>query len=92
MNGVHRFVLDDSIGEFVYMGPMFFPEKSKTIYSCNEGNYQVGVGVPRWLRSATEPEKTRSPVQGGIPRPRPNGPGPVGAAVGREDPGRGGAL
>jgi fructose-1,6-bisphosphatase len=40
-NGVHRFVLDDSIGEFIYMGPMVFPAKSKTIYSCNEGNFQV---------------------------------------------------
>lgn len=41
MNGVHRFVLDDSIGEFVHIGPMAFPEKSKTIYSINEGNYQL---------------------------------------------------
>ena len=41
MNGVHRFTLDDSIGEFVYIGPMAFPEKNKTIYSCNEGNYQL---------------------------------------------------
>ena len=42
MSGVHRFTLDDSIGEFVYMGPVTFPSKAKTIYSCNEGNYQVG--------------------------------------------------
>eukprot|EP00619_Florenciella_sp_RCC1007_P000552 CAMPEP_0205907396 /NCGR_PEP_ID=MMETSP1325-20131115/2522_1 /ASSEMBLY_ACC=CAM_ASM_000708 /TAXON_ID=236786 /ORGANISM="Florenciella sp., Strain RCC1007" /LENGTH=340 /DNA_ID=CAMNT_0053273487 /DNA_START=19 /DNA_END=1041 /DNA_ORIENTATION=- len=41
MNGVHRFTLDDSIGEFVYIGPLTFPAKSKTIYSCNEGNYQL---------------------------------------------------
>ena len=41
MNGVHRFTLDDSIGEFVYIGPMSFPAKNKTIYSCNEGNYQL---------------------------------------------------
>ena len=37
-SGVHRFTLDDSIGEFVYTGAMSFPEKNKTIYSCNEGN------------------------------------------------------
>jgi len=37
-NSVHRFTLDDSIGEFVYTGPVTFPEKAKTIYSCNEGN------------------------------------------------------
>ena len=37
-DGVHRFTLDDSIGEFVYTGAMSFPEKNKTIYSCNEGN------------------------------------------------------
>eukprot|EP00613_Pedinella_sp_CCMP2098_P000252 CAMPEP_0171619192 /NCGR_PEP_ID=MMETSP0990-20121206/15223_1 /TAXON_ID=483369 /ORGANISM="non described non described, Strain CCMP2098" /LENGTH=344 /DNA_ID=CAMNT_0012184195 /DNA_START=36 /DNA_END=1070 /DNA_ORIENTATION=- len=41
MSGVHRFTLDDSIGEFVYMGPVTFPAISKTIYSCNEGNYQL---------------------------------------------------
>eukprot|EP00621_Florenciella_sp_RCC1693_P007722 CAMPEP_0182531262 /NCGR_PEP_ID=MMETSP1323-20130603/8446_1 /TAXON_ID=236787 /ORGANISM="Florenciella parvula, Strain RCC1693" /LENGTH=417 /DNA_ID=CAMNT_0024740785 /DNA_START=67 /DNA_END=1321 /DNA_ORIENTATION=- len=41
MNGVHRFTLDDSIGEFVYIGPLTFPAKNKTIYSCNEGNYQL---------------------------------------------------
>ena len=35
---MHRFTLDDSIGEFVYTGAMSFPEKNKTIYSCNEGN------------------------------------------------------
>merc|ERR1719183_1377208 len=36
--GVQRFTLDDSIGEFVYTGPMAFPEAPKTIYSVNEGN------------------------------------------------------
>jgi fructose-1,6-bisphosphatase I len=41
MNGVHRFTLDDSIGEFVYMGPVKFPANPKKIYSCNEGNYQL---------------------------------------------------
>lgn len=41
MNGVHRFTLDDSIGEFVYVGPLNFPAKSKTIYSINEGNYRL---------------------------------------------------
>lgn len=41
MKGVHRFTLDDSIGEFVYMGPVTFPAVPKTIYSCNEGNYQL---------------------------------------------------
>jgi fructose-1,6-bisphosphatase I len=41
MKGVHRFTLDDSIGEFVYMGPVNFPSKPKMIYSINEGNYQV---------------------------------------------------
>ena len=39
--GVHRFTLDDSVGEFVYFGPLSFPEKSKTIYSCNEGNFSL---------------------------------------------------
>jgi len=38
---VHRFTLDDSVGEFVHFGTMKFPEKSKTIYSCNEGNYTL---------------------------------------------------
>ena len=28
-------------GEFVYMGPVSFPAKPKTIYSCNEGNYRL---------------------------------------------------
>jgi len=41
MKGVHRFTLDDSIGEFVYIGPVTFPPKPKMIYSCNEGNYQL---------------------------------------------------
>lgn len=41
MSGVHRFTLDDSIGEFIYMGPVLFPAVPKTIYSCNEGNYQL---------------------------------------------------
>ena len=40
-SGVHRFTLDDSVGEFVYFGPLSFPAKSKTIYSCNEGNYSL---------------------------------------------------
>jgi len=40
-SGVHRFTLDDSLGESVYIGPMTFPTKPKTIYSCNEGNYQL---------------------------------------------------
>jgi len=39
--GVYRFTLDDSVGEFIYFGPMVFPAKSKTIYSCNEGNYSL---------------------------------------------------
>ena len=38
---VHRFTLDDSVGEFIHIGPMAFPEKNKTIYSCNEGNYTL---------------------------------------------------
>jgi len=62
MNGVHRFTLDDSIGEFVYMGPMAFPEKPKTIYSCNEGNYQL------WdekIQAAVE--KFKSPPNGEKP-------------------------
>mmetsp|Transcript_47971 Transcript_47971/g.108905 ORF Transcript_47971/g.108905 Transcript_47971/m.108905 type:complete len:344 (-) Transcript_47971:295-1326(-) len=41
MKGVHRFTLDDSIGEFVHMGPMAFPSVPKKIYSCNEGNYSL---------------------------------------------------
>lgn len=39
--GVHRFTLDDSVGEFVHFGALTFPEKNKTIYSCNEGNYSL---------------------------------------------------
>ena len=41
---VHRFTLDDSVGEFIHFGTMKFPEKSKTIYSCNEGNYSLWDG------------------------------------------------
>lgn len=37
--GVHRFVLDPSYGEFIYVGPMVIPASGgKEIYSCNEGN------------------------------------------------------
>jgi fructose-1,6-bisphosphatase I len=39
-HGVERFTLDPSIGEFILTGEkMMIPEKSKTIYSINEGNY-----------------------------------------------------
>lgn len=39
-HGVERFTLDPSIGEFILTGEkMTIPEKSKTIYSINEGNY-----------------------------------------------------
>lgn len=40
-NGVHRFTLDDSVGEFVHFGLLEFPKKNKTIYSCNEGNFSL---------------------------------------------------
>jgi len=40
-SGVHRFTLDDSVGEFVHFGEMKFPAKNKTIYSCNEGNFAL---------------------------------------------------
>ena len=40
-DGVHRFTLDDSVGEFCYFGQLKIPEKPKTIYSCNEGNYSL---------------------------------------------------
>ena len=38
-SGVHRFTLDDSVGEFVYFGPLTIPASPKKIFSCNEGNY-----------------------------------------------------
>jgi len=39
-HGVERFTLDPSIGEFILTAEnMKIPEKSKTIYSINEGNY-----------------------------------------------------
>lgn len=39
-HGVERFTLDPSIGEFILTGErMRIPEKPKTIYSINEGNY-----------------------------------------------------
>jgi len=62
--GVERFTLDDGIGEFVYFGPLVFPEcktppeKPKTIYSCNEGNYSL------WddkIQAATQYFKSASP-------------------------------
>jgi len=62
MNGVHRFTLDDSIGEFVYMGPVTFPTKPKTIYSCNEGNYQLWDSK---IQSAVE--KFKNPEDGTKP-------------------------
>lgn len=35
--GVHRFVLDPSLGEFIYIAPILIPTANpKTIYSCNE--------------------------------------------------------
>lgn len=62
MNGVHRFTLDDSIGEFVYMGPVTFPAVAKTIYSCNEGNYQL------WDAKIQEAvEKFKNPADGSKP-------------------------
>jgi len=37
--GTHRFVLDPSFGEFIYIGPLAVPaDGGKRIYSCNEGN------------------------------------------------------
>jgi len=38
--GVQRYTLDPSLGEFILTGEnLMIPEKSKTIYSINEGNY-----------------------------------------------------
>jgi len=38
--GVHRFTLDPTLGEFVLIAQnLKIPDKPKTIYSCNEGNY-----------------------------------------------------
>lgn len=59
MNGVHRFTLDDTIGEFVHIGPFAFPPNPKMIYSINEGNFQL------WdpeIQQAVE--KFKHPVQG----------------------------
>lgn len=39
-HGIERFTLDPSIGEFILTAEnMKLPEKQKTIYSINEGNY-----------------------------------------------------
>lgn len=39
-HGVERFTLDPSIGEFILTGErLMIPDKPKTIYSINEGNY-----------------------------------------------------
>lgn len=39
-HGVERFTLDPSIGEFILTAEkMMIPEKPKTIYSINDGNY-----------------------------------------------------
>lgn len=39
-HGVQRYTLDPSIGEFILSGlNMRIPEKPKTIYSINDGNY-----------------------------------------------------
>jgi len=40
--GVHLFTLDPSLGEFILTSTnLKIPEKPKTIYSCNEGNYTL---------------------------------------------------
>jgi len=40
--GVHRFALDPSLGEFVHIGNLSIPEGGgKKIYSVNEGNYSL---------------------------------------------------
>ncbi|CAM9291378.1 unnamed protein product [Choristocarpus tenellus] len=39
-SGVHRFTLDPSLGEFIHIAAnVRIPDKPKTIYSCNEGNF-----------------------------------------------------
>lgn len=39
-SGVERFILDPSLGEFIHIGPSLrMPRKPKTVYSCNEGNF-----------------------------------------------------
>eukprot|EP00904_Undaria_pinnatifida_P006943 jgi/Undpi1/3379/HiC_scaffold_15.g06752.m1 len=39
-SGVHRFTLDPSLGEFIHIeANVRIPAKPKTIYSCNEGNF-----------------------------------------------------
>lgn len=41
-NGVHAFTLDPSIGEFILTASnLRIPDKPKTIYSINEGNYTL---------------------------------------------------
>ena len=41
-NGAHRFVLDPSFGEFIYIGPLSVPAGGgKAIYSVNEGNSKL---------------------------------------------------
>jgi fructose-1,6-bisphosphatase I len=60
--GAHRFTLDDSVGEFVYFGPVRIPPTPKKIFSCNEGNYAF------WdpeIRRATDAFK--APPPGGKP-------------------------
>jgi len=40
--GVHRFALDPSMGEFIHIGQLEIPEGGgKRIYSVNEGNYSL---------------------------------------------------
>jgi fructose-1,6-bisphosphatase I len=39
-SGVLRFILDQSIGEFIYVGKINIPDEGKKIYSVNESNYE----------------------------------------------------
>jgi fructose-1,6-bisphosphatase len=51
--GVHRFVLDPSYGEFIYVGAMNVPEGGgKQIYSCNEGNSNFWCALEQYLYTA----------------------------------------
>lgn len=40
-SGVHKFSLDNSIGEFILTGQITFPTNSKPIYSVNEASYKT---------------------------------------------------
>lgn len=57
--GVHRFTLDPTLGEFIHtQGHIQFPSNPKTIYSCNEGNYSLWDPA---MRAAVDSFKQQDP-------------------------------